>query len=151
MKSIHVPILAAAMAVTFAGIAVAQNAAPAPQSAASDAASPSVASDGRAGGRAADDDREHREWHGKHHGRHARFFGRIDTDRDGQISRDELLAAQQRQLAMFERADTNHDGKVSREERQALRQALREEYRQRKQGAEPSRSSAPDRDEHRDS
>lgn len=66
-----------------------------------------------------------------------RWFGRMDTDGDGQVSLDELKAAQQaaqqRMLQMFERADTNRDGKVSPEEMRALRQTMRQEFRQKRE------------------
>lgn len=66
-----------------------------------------------------------------------RWFGRMDTDGDGQVSLDELKAAQQaaqqRMLQMFERADTNRDGKVSPEEMRAMRETMRQEFRDKRQ------------------
>lgn len=53
-----------------------------------------------------------------HHGAMLRF---LDTDHDGQLSRAEVQAGQQRQLEMFDKADTNGDGKLSPEEMRALR------------------------------
>jgi Ca2+-binding EF-hand superfamily protein len=53
------------------------------------------------------------------------MMGRMDQNRDGQVSRDELAAMQQRQTQMFERADANRDGVVSRDEMVAMREAWR--------------------------
>jgi len=47
----------------------------------------------------------------------AKHFDQIDTDRDGQISPEELKAAHQAMKnAMFDRMDANHDGVISRDE-----------------------------------
>ena len=47
----------------------------------------------------------------------ARHFDQIDTNRDGQLSPEELKAAHQNMKnAMFDRMDANHDGVISREE-----------------------------------
>ena len=140
MKPIRVSILAAAIAVAGITVATAQTAAPAvPAEQAAPAASsaPGAAS---TDGRSPDCARELREGHSRFRRNANWLFGRADKDRDGQISRDELLAAQQRQLQLFDRADTNRDGKVSRDEMHAMREALREQRRQR--GA-PGTSSAP--------
>ena len=61
----------------------------------------------------------------------AGFAREVDTNRDGQISRDEVLAAHKRQLERFDQADTNKDGVLSREELRASRDAMREEHRKR--------------------
>lgn len=45
----------------------------------------------------------------------------LDTDCDGRVSREELLAAQKRQLERFDRADRNQDGTLSAEEMRAWR------------------------------
>lgn len=61
---------------------------------------------------------------GAHHrgpGHHAPMLRRIDTDGDGQVSRAELQAAQQRQLERFDKADANGDGRLSRDEIRAMR------------------------------
>jgi hypothetical protein len=47
----------------------------------------------------------------------------LDADRDGQISRAELLSAHKRQLDRFDKADTNRDGVLSAEEARAWRGA----------------------------
>jgi hypothetical protein len=66
---------------------------------------------------------------GRSHGMHKhggdRMWMRLDTDKDGQISKAELLASQQRQLEMFDRADADKNGKLSAEERKAFRAAKR--------------------------
>ncbi|HZZ93270.1 MAG TPA: EF-hand domain-containing protein [Usitatibacter sp.] len=47
----------------------------------------------------------------------AKHFDQIDTDRNGQISPEELKAAHQKmRAAMFDRMDANHDGVISRDE-----------------------------------
>jgi hypothetical protein len=144
MKTVHISILAAAMAVAGATAALAQTAAPAQQAAPAQAPAPAAAPYGAGQGMPGQACPEHRKRHAAYRAKRDRFMGRIDTDRDGQISRDELLAAQQRQLEMFDRADADHDGKVTREERHAMRESLREEHRQRRQGASPGTSSGPD-------
>lgn len=160
MKPTRIPTLIAAFALAAAAGASAQTSSPAaPQPAPGEAASGTPAERG-AGQPGAGCERY--VWRGEHrHHAHyrndqaryvrvgERWFGRIDGDRDGQVSLAELQAAQQRQLNMFERADTDRDGKVSREEFRALRLALREEHRQKRHpGAGPaapggSSSSAP--------
>ncbi|HWS76220.1 MAG TPA: EF-hand domain-containing protein, partial [Quisquiliibacterium sp.] len=69
--------------------------------------------------------------HRHHHGPRGGFMKHLDENRDGQISRDEVLSSQKRQLAMFERADANGDGTVSRDEMRAAREAMRSEFRKR--------------------
>jgi hypothetical protein len=59
------------------------------------------------------------------HGDHRSMISRIDLDKDGAISRNELLAAQQKQLQAFDAADANRDGLLSREEMQTFQQQLR--------------------------
>ena len=47
----------------------------------------------------------------------AKNFDRLDTNKDGFISRDELQAARKhRQAAMFKKIDTDGDGRISRQE-----------------------------------
>jgi hypothetical protein len=65
--------------------------------------------------------------HGDHH---RGMIQRIDLDRDGQISRNELVAAHQKQLQAFDAADTNRDGKLSAEEMQVFQQQMRGQKRQ---------------------
>ncbi len=64
-----------------------------------------------------------------HHGRGDQMMRRMDTDKDGSVSKVELQAAQQKQLEMFDRADANKDGKLSAEERKAFYETMRSEYR----------------------
>ena len=73
-------------------------------------------------------------WHGPGHGhrqgygqgqnlRHPMMgwmMGRLDTDRDGAISRAELEAEHQRHVALFDQADADHDGKVTADELHAV-------------------------------
>jgi len=67
----------------------------------------------------------HHGGHGRHGMRDGAMLRRVDVDRDGMISRAELLESQQRQLAMFERADTDRNGQLTREEMRAFRAAMR--------------------------
>ena len=147
MKMIRISILAAAMAAAGATAAIAQTAAPAQQAAPAQAPAPYAAEQGKPG-RACP---EHRKRHVAYKSKRDQYMGRMDVDRDGQISRDELLAAQQRRLEMFDRADTDHDGKLSREERHAMRESLREQHRQRRQGETPGTSRGPDPETYRES
>ena len=48
------------------------------------------------------------------------MLGRLDTDRDGAISRAELEAEHQRHVALFDQADADHDGKLSADELHAV-------------------------------
>ena len=79
---------------------------------------------------------------GRHH-RHGGMFRRIDTDRDGMISRAELLASQQRQLQAFDRADTNRDGKLSPDEMRTFRDSMRGKRHDDKPGSAVPGSTAP--------
>jgi len=58
----------------------------------------------------------------------ARLMQFMDTDRDGQISREEMQAAHarmgERQMSAFDGADANKDGKLSADEMKAFRQAM---------------------------
>lgn len=82
-------------------------------------------------------ERMHRHDRGGKHGHRGGLMKGADENRDGKVSRDELLSAQKRQLAMFERADADKDGNLTRDEMRAAREAMREEYRKRK--GEPGR------------
>jgi EF hand len=64
-----------------------------------------------------------------HPSRGDQMMRRMDTDKDGSISKAELQAAQLKQLEMFDRADANKDGKLSAEERKAFHQTMRAEYK----------------------
>jgi len=48
------------------------------------------------------------------------MLGRLDTDRDGAISRAELEAEHQRHVALFDQADADHDGKLTADELHAV-------------------------------
>jgi hypothetical protein len=67
-----------------------------------------------------------------HHGRGEQMLRRMDTDKDGLLSKAELQAAQQKQLDVFDRADANKDGKLSAEERKAFHETMRAEYKARR-------------------
>ena len=69
-------------------------------------------------------------YHHPHHreAQRARVMQFIDTDRDGQISREEMQSAHarmgERQMSAFDGADANKDGKLSADEMKAFRQAM---------------------------
>jgi hypothetical protein len=67
--------------------------------------------------------------HGMRHNRGEHMMSRMDTDKDGSVSRAELQAAQVKQLEMFDRADANKDGKLSAEERKTFYETMRAENR----------------------
>jgi len=59
------------------------------------------------------------EHNGKHHYGHKgkdRMWERVDANKDGFVTREESLAANEQ---MFNKLDTNKDGKISKEERDA--------------------------------
>jgi hypothetical protein len=117
---------AAAVLALGAGVAGAQTAAPAPANAPGSAIGAAPASP-PAGGPA----------YGRM--RHGGPLARLDANHDGQVTKDELLAAQQRQLRFFELADANHDGVVTRDEMRALR----EQWRARHHGVPPGQPVPP--------
>jgi hypothetical protein len=140
MNAIRLSLAAGALA--FGGILFAQTAsgqdAPAAQQPAAGAAVQAPAGPGygpRDG--SGPGERMHRHHHSGKHGHRGGMMKGTDENRDGKVSRDELLSAQKRQLAMFERADADKDGTLTRDEMRAAREAMREEYRKRK--GEPRR------------
>jgi len=62
----------------------------------------------------------HDHEHGPHHPLMSWMLRRLDTDRDGSVSRAELTSAHERQVALFEKADLDHDGKVTADELRAF-------------------------------
>jgi len=50
----------------------------------------------------------------------------VRPDADGNVSRTDVQAAQQRQLAMFDKIDANHDGVISKDERMAFHRQMRD-------------------------
>lgn len=58
---------------------------------------------------------------GPHHPHTGARMRHLDADRDGQVSREELLAAHRRQLERFDQADRNRDGLLSADELRAWR------------------------------
>jgi len=67
--------------------------------------------------------------HGPRHPMMGRLLGRLDIDRDGAVSRAELEADHQRQIALFDQADTDHDGKVTADELRAVHARVWKESR----------------------
>ena len=86
----------------------------------------------RGAGAEAEGGKRHR-WGGRrHHG--GMMMGRMaDANKDGAVTQAEFTAAA---LQRFDRTDANKDGQVTREERQAARQAMREQWRNRKADAD---------------
>ncbi|GAA4413835.1 hypothetical protein [Quisquiliibacterium transsilvanicum] len=139
MNAIRLSLAAGALAfggILFAQTTSGQDATAAQQPAAGTAAqAPAGPGYGpRGGGPGEGMHRHHRD--GKHGHRGGLMMG-ADQNRDGKVSRDELLEAQKRQLAMFERADADKDGTLTRDEMRAARETMREEYRKSK--GEPRR------------
>ena len=79
----------------------------------------------------------HDPGHGHRHGQGQSFRhpimgwmrGRLDTDRDGAISRAELEAEHLRHVALFDQADADHDGKVTANELHAVHARHRKDQR----------------------
>ncbi|MFT4103911.1 MAG: hypothetical protein QM674_23390 [Burkholderiaceae bacterium] len=59
----------------------------------------------------------------------------VRPDANGNVSRADVQAAQQRQLAMFDQIDANHDGVISKDERMAFHRQMRD--------ARPPKAPAP--------
>lgn len=54
------------------------------------------------------------------------FFAKADVNKDGFLTKDEMLAGQQARLdELFAIADTNHDGKLSKDEMEKGRDLMR--------------------------
>ena len=89
---------------------------------------------GAEGGPQADRGTDGKHGHGKHRGgwrghRGGMMMGAMaDANKDGAVSQAEFTAAA---MQRFDRMDADKNGTVTREERQAARQAMREERRQR--------------------
>jgi hypothetical protein len=86
--------------------------------------------------------------HGKPDGdrpdRGARMFEETDTNKDGFVTRDEMLAKQQARLdEMFTTVDTDKDGKLSRDEMQKGRELMRAKWKARLE-AERKADGAPE-------
>lgn len=73
-------------------------------------------------------------WGKRGHGRHGgmMMMRMADTDKDGAISQAEFTAAA---LQRFDSMDANKDGQVTKEERQAARQAMREQWKAKREAA----------------
>jgi hypothetical protein len=91
--------------------------------------------------------------HGKPDGdrpdRGARMFDETDTNKDGFVTRDEMLVKQQARLdEMFATVDTDKDGKLSRDEMQKGRELMRAKWKarieaERKAEDQPATEAAP--------
>ncbi len=86
-----------------------------------EAGSPPPAQDGKGGGPRADGfEKRGRE-----------MFEKTDTNKDGFISKDEMIASHKARIDdMFEKMDTNKDGKLSQDELKAGREAMRNKFRE---------------------
>ena len=81
------------------------------------------------------------------------MFDKTDTNHDGFISKEEMLASHRARIEeMFDKTDTNHDGKLSPEELKAGREAMRDKFREkykegkaREQAAVPGSDKAPEK------
>lgn len=63
------------------------------------------------------------------------MFQNADTNKDGFLTKEEMLAAQQQHIdKMFTSLDTNKDGKLSQDEVQAGRNKMRERMKERRAG-----------------
>jgi Ca2+-binding EF-hand superfamily protein len=64
----------------------------------------------------------------------AKMMERIDTDKDGFLTKDEMLEAHKARLdEMFERDDTNGDGKLSPEELKAAKESFKDRMKERRE------------------
>lgn len=91
---------------------------------------------------------ERAQMHGKHRrggmrGGHGRMMA-LDTDKDGRISRAEMLAGQSKRSERFERMDVNKDGYLDRTDMQARMTRQRAEFFN---GADGNRDGRVTRDE----
>lgn len=60
----------------------------------------------------------------------AEMFEKADTNKDGFLSKDEMLSQQRARLdEMFATTDTNNDGKLSREEMKKGRELMHEKFK----------------------
>ena len=71
---------------------------------------------------------EKREHAGKHGGH---FFKQADTNGDGQLTREEMRAAQEKKLdKMFEKLDADKDGKLSQAELEKGRKDMHKKFKE---------------------
>lgn len=89
----------------------------------------------------ADDERAHHGQRGK--GGYAAHLERIDTDKDGKISRAEHLAAAEEH---FNRMDKDGDGFITAEERKAAHAEMKEKFKDRKEQRKERRGKDKDKD-----
>ena len=76
---------------------------------------------------------------GHHEGKKGMMFEKMDTDKDGKVSRAEAM---QKATERFEKADANKDGYITREEMEAMK----EQYREHKSGMHESGVKVPHSD-----
>lgn len=69
--------------------------------------------------------------HGGPDGHGMKRFERLDEDKDGKVSKDEFMKAQD---AHFAKMDADGDGFFTREEAEAMKQKMREMRKERKDG-----------------
>jgi len=84
--------------------------------------------------------------HHRHHG-HDGGLARLDTNKDGTITRDEAIAAA---TARFDKLDANHDGKIDQTEIAAMKQkaeARRQEMRAKWQARRAAKAPAASTDQ----
>lgn len=63
--------------------------------------------------------------------RGAEMFAKADTNKDGFLSKEEMLNAHKERIdEMFEKVDTNKDGKLSPEEMKKGREIMREKFKE---------------------
>lgn len=156
--SIRIDLLAAGAfaAALVTGVALAQTPAPsdtapsaqtAPQTARPDprGANPSMQSGAGMSG--------HHAGRGGHHDRAERMFQKLDTDRDGKLSRAEFDAGQKamvdRAQRAFDTADVDRDGSLSIAEQHAFREAMHAQMQgqdgaqRRRGGGAPAQPAVP--------
>lgn len=87
---------------------------------------------------------------GKHPPKHDRFKA-ADKNEDGFLTKDEMKAQQEKRLDdMFERTDTNKDGKLSQDEMKAGREAMKQRWKERKEGGPDEGPGGPPPEEKKD-
>ena len=127
-------IAAPVLCLMIGGVAIAQTATSptAPTDAAATSTAPTPP-EGKKG------DRPRHEGHRHGHGHRDGFMG-ARPDANGNVSRTDVIAAQQRALSFFDQADSNKDGVLSRDEREAVRKQMKAEHEK----ARAERGARPD-------
>lgn len=68
----------------------------------------------------------HNGMHKAHGDKHQRFFSKVDTNNDGMVSKDEMVAHAEKR---FEKMDADNNGQVTQEEAEAYHDAKRDAMR----------------------